>query len=126
MFHGAFRPNEEREPEVSLRALADLNGDKRDDLVLAHGFDSGTATGRLSAVRRVTGAGALLAVHDFDLDGDSDLLAINPEGTELLWFLNTGKAIFSETVAAGPVSHVQTAAGAANRVPWKIYPFPDY
>ncbi|MEZ5325600.1 MAG: VCBS repeat-containing protein [Verrucomicrobiales bacterium] len=109
MTHGFFVPNRGKSPDVALRALVDLNGNGRGDLVLSHGFHLGNSTGRLSTVRGIAAAGVIVAVHDYDLDGDVDLLATNNQGTGLYWFLNSGRAEFSNSVFVTPVSRVMTA-----------------
>ncbi|WP_447636896.1 FG-GAP-like repeat-containing protein [Flavobacterium microcysteis] len=102
--NGHFKESPFRLPDSEANAVlaADLNGDKKPDLIFGNNGkntilinkgngDFSVETNRLPDINRVTQD---LALVDIDKDGDLDLFAANEDGNVL--YLNTGKGYFKD------------------------------
>ena len=116
------------DPAWSTRyiTLADLNGDKRPDILVAN-RSSGPENPRPSQVCLNAGAGTfpvctplptqsatIIVAADFDGDGFNDLLIPHRDGGQSLIFWNDGKANFGKPLPFGPAKSSIRAAAAAD------------
>lgn len=117
------------DPEWNTRyvTVADLNGDKRPDLIVAN-RSSNPAAPRPSYVCLNSGAGAfpacaplatrsatIIISTDLDGDGTTDLFVPHRDGGQNLVFWNDGTGAFSQPpTAAGPAQSQIRAAAAAD------------
>lgn len=95
---------EEVERPVKL-VLADLNGDREDDIIVCgYGHNKGEfywldgKTYEKTSIKKISGAISTQAI-DYDKDGDMDLFTLFAQGTEqIVYFENDGKGKFTEKI----------------------------
>ncbi|MGD1915742.1 MAG: FG-GAP-like repeat-containing protein [Phycisphaerales bacterium] len=100
---GTFEPGIALPMGIRTRALltGDLTGDGLPDVAFS-GEDepvavlAGDGTGGFAAPTLIDGATEPLALHDMDLDGDIDIIAIEAAGDSLVFILNGGDGTFQE------------------------------
>lgn len=93
-------PNFDFEVINDLAQIADINGDRKDDVLMQAGFNTGTSLGRLAQTKTAENASRIpvyFQANDIDSDGDLDLLSWQSDQKKMFWHLNNGRGLFPQT-----------------------------